>query len=126
MPILSIDTNSLTFEQAGQVEYLSVLAKFNQLKAEWLKIAKMNGTVKRGMPKYLVELGEEVQAMAPDWRLRAWPLSEISRKTKVPIATLRRWANEGSIRSEKRGRDWYVSLDDVENMSKKIHTRFNS
>lgn len=41
-------------------------------------------------------------------------ISEAGRRTKIPAVTLRKWCAERSIMAEKRGRDWYVDLDDAE------------
>lgn len=40
-------------------------------------------------------------------------ISEAARQTDIPASTLRRWCAEGLILSEKRGRDWFVDIDDA-------------
>lgn len=34
----------------------------------------------------------------------------------IPVATLRRWAKEGTIKAVKRGKLWYIPRDEVERL----------
>lgn len=40
-------------------------------------------------------------------------ISEVARQTNIPASTLRRWCANGDILAEKRGRDWFVDVDDA-------------
>lgn len=46
-------------------------------------------------------------------RLLMQHISECARQTAIPASTLRRWCANGDIMAEKRGKDWYVDVDDA-------------
>ena len=52
----------------------------------------------------------------PNWRLLALPIAEASRRTQTPESTVRWLCHTKKIRAEKRGRDWWVCMDDLQRM----------
>jgi len=52
----------------------------------------------------------------PNWRLLALPITEASRRTQTPESTVRWLCHTKKIRAEKRGRDWWVCMDDLQRM----------
>jgi len=40
-------------------------------------------------------------------------IGEAARQTEIPPSTLRRWCADGLVMAEKRGRDWFVDIDDA-------------
>lgn len=58
----------------------------------------------------------------PNWRLLALPIAEASRRTQTPESTVRWLCNENKIRAEKRGRDWWVCMDDLQRMRDETKT----
>lgn len=47
-------------------------------------------------------------------------LRDVAVATGIPASTLRRWANDGRIRAEKRGANWRVSLEDAHQVSETL------
>lgn len=43
----------------------------------------------------------------------------------IPVSTLRRWCADGLIESEKRGRDWYVDVDDATDWRDNVASRMS-
>jgi len=52
----------------------------------------------------------------PNWRVLALPIAEASRRTQTPESTVRWLCLTNKIRAEKRGRDWWVCMDDLQRM----------
>ena len=59
----------------------------------------------------------------PNWRVLALPIAEASRRTQTPESTVRWLCHTKKIRAEKRGRDWWVCLDDLQRMRDEPQTR---
>lgn len=48
------------------------------------------------------------------------PLNTVSKRTSLPDHTLRRGLNDGRIRGQKIGRDWFVFNDEADRLAKEF------
>lgn len=54
-----------------------------------------------------------------EWTLRCWPISGITDRVAVPVATLRRWCTEDKVRFIRKGKEYWPNLDDCIELAKR-------
>jgi len=101
--MITIDPAHLGPDETRTARYLAALARYRSLAA--------TGQANRAE---LDAARDEVTRWKPPMEERMRPIREVAEACSIDPATIRRWAAEHQVTAEKRGKLWYVALQDVE------------